>query len=103
MSHDSDDRQQVFLGNLSYAATEEDIIRAFQEHGVRVLQVRIPFDEDRRMPRGYAFVDIETDRRIADVVHDMNGYVFHNRPCRADFVHARIARRRSSNRDVWED
>lgn len=62
----------IFVGNLSYQTTQEDLVSAFSAYGT-VERVSIVTDRDTGQPRGFAFVEM-TDRREADTaISQLNG------------------------------
>jgi cold-inducible RNA-binding protein len=62
--------KNIFVGNLSFGSTEQDIRTLFEAHG-SVDRVNIVTDRDSGQPRGFGFVemtnDAEGDRAIAAV------------------------------------
>ncbi|MGJ3245857.1 MAG: RNA recognition motif domain-containing protein [Elainellaceae cyanobacterium] len=62
----------IYVGNLSYDATQEDLIQVFQEYG-KVSRVSLPTDRETGRPRGFAFVDMESDDQEAAAIEDLNG------------------------------
>eukprot|EP00930_Biecheleria_cincta_P077115 TRINITY_DN64371_c0_g1_i1.p1 TRINITY_DN64371_c0_g1~~TRINITY_DN64371_c0_g1_i1.p1 ORF type:complete len:388 (+),score=76.51 TRINITY_DN64371_c0_g1_i1:84-1166(+) len=46
----------VFVGNIPYDTTEDDIRELFSKHG-KVESFRMVFDKDTRQPKGYGFCD----------------------------------------------
>jgi len=42
----------IYVGNLSYDVTQEDIIAVFREYGT-VKQVQVPTDRETGRPRGF--------------------------------------------------
>ncbi|NEQ76916.1 MAG: RNA-binding protein [Okeania sp. SIO2D1] len=50
----------VYVGNLSYEAKEEDIREVFADYGT-VKRVQVPTDRETGRPRGFAFVEMETE------------------------------------------
>jgi len=54
----------IFVGNLSYQTTQEDLYAAFSAYG-SVERVNIVTDRDTGQPRGFAFVEM-TERRDAE-------------------------------------
>lgn len=53
----------IYVGNLSYQVSEEDIKSVFGEYGT-VNRVQLPTDRKTDCPRGFAFVEMETDALI---------------------------------------
>ena len=47
----------IYVGNLSYDVTREDLERVFTEYGA-VSRVSLPIDRESGKPRGFAFVDM---------------------------------------------
>lgn len=62
--------KNIYVGNLSFGATEEAVRSLFEAHGA-VERVSIITDRDTGQPRGFGFVemtnDAEADRAIASV------------------------------------
>jgi cold-inducible RNA-binding protein len=62
----------IFVGNLSYQTTQEDLQAAFSSYGP-VERVNIVTDRDTGQPRGFAFVEM-TERRDAETaISQLNG------------------------------
>lgn len=62
----------IFVGNLSYQTTQEDLHAAFAQYG-NVERVNIVTDRDTGQPRGFAFVEM-TERRDAETaIAQLNG------------------------------
>ncbi|HEY3268347.1 MAG TPA: RNA-binding protein [Armatimonadota bacterium] len=66
---------RLFVGNLSFQVTEEELETAFREFGG--INASIPVNELGR-PRGFGFVDVEADK-VQDAVAAMNGQPLHGR------------------------
>ncbi len=47
----------IFVGGLSYEATQADVTEVFAEFGT-VHSVKIPVDRETGKPRGFAFVEL---------------------------------------------
>jgi RNA recognition motif-containing protein len=57
----------LYVGNLPFSATEDDVRAAFESHG-EVLSVSLVNDRETGRPRGFAFVemaDVAADAAIA--------------------------------------
>jgi RNA recognition motif-containing protein len=62
----------IFVGNLSYATTQDDLMQAFSQYGA-VERVSVVTDRDTGQSRGFAFVEM-TDRREAETaISQLNG------------------------------
>ncbi len=62
----------VYVGNLSYDATDEDIKDVFAEYGT-VKRVQVPADRDTGRPRGFAFVEMETEEEETAAIEALDG------------------------------
>ena len=49
----------IYVGNLAYEVTEEDLNEVFAEYG-SVRRVHLPADRDTGRMRGFGFVEMET-------------------------------------------
>jgi RNA recognition motif-containing protein len=62
----------IYVGNLSYQVTEEDIRGVFAEYGT-VKRVQVPQDRETGRPRGFAFVEMETDAEEDAAIDGLDG------------------------------
>jgi RNA recognition motif-containing protein len=68
--------KRLFVGNLSFDTTEEDLRSAFAEWGAN--EAAIPTGESGR-PRGFGFVEVDDDKAEAAIAA-MNGSDLGGRP-----------------------
>lgn len=62
----------IFVGNLSFQTSQEDLTAAFSQYG-NVERVNIVTDRETGQPRGFAFVEM-TERRDAETaISVLNG------------------------------
>jgi len=64
---------KLFVGNLSYSITEQQLREAFEQNGRTVQSVRIAIDRETQRPRGFAFVEVATDADADSAIRDLNG------------------------------
>ncbi len=69
---------KLFIGNLSFQATEEDLRELFQQAGT-VESVRIVTDQFTGRPRGFGFVEMSTKEEAAKAIELLNGRLFRDR------------------------
>ncbi len=50
----------IYVGNLSFKVTQEDLVNVFAEYGT-VNRVQLPTDRESGRPRGFGFVEMETE------------------------------------------
>jgi cold-inducible RNA-binding protein len=61
----------IYVGNLSYDATESDVREAFEQYG-EVSAVHIIMDRDTGRPRGFAFVEMPDGKAAKDAIENLN-------------------------------
>ena len=69
---------KLFVGNLSFNATENDLQDAFAAHGT-VLEANLMVDRASGRPRGFGFVTMSTDAEAQNALNAMNGATFDGR------------------------
>jgi len=63
--------KNIYVGNLSYDATEDDIRAAFEAFG-QVGDVKVITDRETGRPRGFAFVEMPNDAEGDAAIEGMN-------------------------------
>ena len=82
---------KLFVGNLSFQATEEDLRELFQQSGT-VESVRIVTDQFTGRPRGFGFVEMATKEEAAKAIEMLNGRLFRDRNLVVDEARPQPAR-----------
>jgi RNA recognition motif-containing protein len=72
--------KRLYVGNLSYQATEADLRDVFSADGHDVAEVKIVMDRDTGRPRGFAFVEMATDEGAQQAIAKLNGREVAGRP-----------------------
>lgn len=62
----------VYVGNLSYDVTQDDLSRTFAEYGT-VRKVQLPTDRETGRLRGFAFVEMGTDAEESAAIEALDG------------------------------
>jgi cold-inducible RNA-binding protein len=68
----------IFVGNLSYQTTQDDLHAAFAAYG-SVERVNIVTDRDTGQPRGFAFVEMSDSQAGQTAIAQLNGAELHGR------------------------
>lgn len=77
-------KHDIFVGNLNFNTTEEQLHQAFSEIG-RVIKVRLVTDMETGKPRGFAFVEFEDPQAALSAIRNMNDYELNGRRIRVNF------------------
>jgi cold-inducible RNA-binding protein len=64
--------KNIFVGNLSFGATEDSVRSLFETHGA-VGRVNIVTDRDSGQPRGFGFVEMNNDGEGDKAIAALNG------------------------------
>ena len=64
--------KNIFVGNLSFGATEDSLRALFEAHGT-VSRVNIVTDRDSGQPRGFGFVEMANDAEGERAIAALNG------------------------------
>ncbi len=70
--------KNIFVGNLPFSATEDDLRDLFSPFG-EVQQVKIMTDRDTAKSRGFAFVEMAQNEDAAKAIAALNGKELHGR------------------------
>jgi RNA recognition motif-containing protein len=62
----------IYVGNLDYKITEEDLTEVFAEYGT-VKRVHLPTDRETGRKRGFAFVEMETEAEEDAAISKLDG------------------------------
>jgi len=83
---------KIYVGNLSFDVTEEELRQEFASFG-EVASVSIPTDKYSGRPRGFAFVEMSSVSEGQAAITALNGKILKERTLTVD-----AARPRSDNR-----
>jgi RNA recognition motif-containing protein len=72
---------KVFVGNLDFKATRDQVEALFAEIG-RPVDVFLPTDRASGRPRGFAIVEFETEEQARQAIASFNDHVLGGRPLR---------------------
>jgi RNA recognition motif-containing protein len=78
---------KIFVGNLSFEATEQDLMDLFSSDGRQVERVSIVTDRDSGRPRGFAFVEMANSNDASAAISALDGQDLHGRALRVNEAH----------------
>ena len=70
---------KLYVGNLSFQATDADLREFFEQAGT-VVSARVIMDRFTNRPRGFGFVEMATFEEGQKAIQTLNGRVFKDRP-----------------------
>ena len=71
--------KKLYVGNLPFKATEEDVQALFAETGVQPDSITLLRDRFTGQPRGFGFAEIKDDAEADKVIAALNGKQFMGR------------------------
>lgn len=83
---------KMYVGNLSYDATEADLQALFAQAGT-VKSVALIMDKFTHKPKGFAFVEMEDEAGMQNAINTLNGREFKGRPLTVNVARPREERR----------
>jgi RNA recognition motif-containing protein len=85
----------IYVGNLSYQVTQEDIKQAFEEYGT-VSRVQLPVDRETGRIRGFAFVEMASETEETAAIEALDGAEWMGRDLKVNKARPREDRRQPS-------
>lgn len=73
----------IYVGNLSYSATSEDVTTLFAEYG-SVESVQLPLDRETGRVRGFGFVNMASESDEESAIEALNGAEWMGRTLRVN-------------------
>ena len=64
--------KKIYIGNLSFSSTEDELRTVFERHG-EVASVSVITDRETGRPRGFAFVEMDDASAADDAIRALDG------------------------------
>src|SRR4051812_4001387 len=71
--------KNIYVGNLTWDTTADDLLALFQEHGA-VARAQVITDRETGRSRGFGFVEMDDDQEARKAIDALNGTPFRGRP-----------------------
>ncbi len=82
---------KLYVGNLSYSTTEDELRNLFMQTGT-VTSVALIMDRETRRPKGFAFVEMSNQAEAQKAIDMFNGRSFGDRDLRVNIAQPREER-----------
>ena len=83
---------RLYVGNLSYNVTEQELREVFAEGGRNVAEVKVVLDRDTGRPRGFAFVEMGSEADASAAIEQLTGRQIQGRPINVSEARERAPR-----------
>ena len=75
--------KNIFVGNLSFGATEDSVRALFEQYGT-IERVNIITDRDTGQSRGFGFVEMSGNAEAQRAIQELDGRDFEGRPLKVN-------------------
>jgi RNA recognition motif-containing protein len=69
----------IYVGNLSWSCTNDDLMQLFSQHGT-VARAQVILDRETGRSRGFGFVEMANEAEAKAAVEALNNFNFQGRP-----------------------
>jgi len=88
--------KNIYIGNLDYSTTEDQLRTLFLAHGT-VETATVVRDRDTAQPRGFAFLEMTNDEEADRAIHALDGTVVGGRTLTVNEARSKPARSRGDD------
>ena len=79
----------IYVGNLAYSVTENDLRSAFEPFG-QIASINIIKDKFSGQSKGFGFVEMPSADEARSAINDLNGCLLYTSPSPRDRTRARM-------------
>jgi RNA recognition motif-containing protein len=90
----------IYVGNLSYSVTQEDLSKVFSEYGA-VTRVQLPTDRETGRLRGFGFVEMESEQAEDKAIQALDGAEWMDRVLKVNKARPREEKDNRSGGGNW--
>lgn len=90
----------LYVGNLAYAVSNEDLKSLFEEFGT-IRSAKVIIDRDTKRSKGFGFVEFENDEDAQAAIDELDGAEFEGRTLKVNIARPReekASRKKEFNR-----
>lgn len=91
----------IYVGNLSYDVTEEELTGVFSEYGT-VQRVYLPTDRDTGRMRGFGFVEMSSEAEEDQAIETLDGANWMGRDLKVNKAKPRQQNNKTSAGGKWK-
>jgi len=85
-------KNKLYIGNLDYSLTEDELKQAFTDKGIEVREVRIIKDKFSGRSKGFGFAELDDEGKLQDAISSMDGVDLRGRKLRVSAARERKPR-----------
>ncbi|MDD5195646.1 MAG: RNA-binding protein [Candidatus Omnitrophica bacterium] len=77
-----DEEKKLYVGNLEFGVTEEELRKSIEEKGITVKEVKIISDKFTGKSKGFGFAEFETEEQAQQAIEALDGKELNGRTLR---------------------
>ena len=77
-----EDEKKVYIGNLEFGLSEDDLRKILEEKGVNAKEIKIITDRFSGKSKGFGFAEFEEAQQAQDAIDALNGQEINGRALR---------------------
>ncbi len=85
--------KKVYVGNIPFQTSEEDLRKIFEEGGREVVSCNIITDRETGRSRGFGFVELGSEDEANSAIQSLDGSDMGGRPLKVNLAKERAPRR----------
>ena len=93
-----EDEKKVYIGNLEFGLTEDELKKIFEDKGLNVKEAKIITDKFSGKSKGFGFAEFETEEEAQKAIDELNDQEINGRSLRVSKAR-KMRPRMDSNRD----
>jgi len=67
------EKNKLYIGNLEYSVTEEELTKTFNDNGISIKELRIIKDKYTGKSKGFGFVEVDNEDDVQKAIDILNG------------------------------
>ena len=72
MSQMAEEKSKVYVGNLEYSVTEDELKKVFEDNGVQTKGAEIIKDKYTGSSKGFGFVEVTSEEAVQKAIDSLN-------------------------------
>ena len=78
------EEKKLYVGNLEYSITKEDLAKAFEDKGIQVKDIKIITDKYTGKSKGFGFVELDEGSDIQQAIDALDNQELNGRKLRVN-------------------
>ncbi|MBW2046813.1 MAG: RNA-binding protein, partial [Deltaproteobacteria bacterium] len=67
-----EEQKKIYIGNLDYAVTEDDLRKALEQRGINAVELKVITESYSGRSKGFGFAEFETEEQAQQAIDSLN-------------------------------